>query len=149
LPQFLVSLCDAFLNVVDDHIPMLHGRPFHYTQSKHLHFNLYRCTEFVTYTASSLFTVGYAYSYQGSFIDYSSAPTDSSSAGTAKNEAGQARVLLGERRKHEGKKMVGFAFPWPNVLASLVSTYRFPSVHLATSYPVPSHSLSITYPTPI
>ena len=65
--------------------------------------------------------------YHRSFIDYSSAPTDSSSASTAKNEAGQARVLLGERRKHEGKKMVGFAFPWPNVLASLVSTYRLAS----------------------
>jgi hypothetical protein len=29
---------------------------------KFLHFNLYRCTEFVTYTASSVFAMGYAYS---------------------------------------------------------------------------------------
>jgi hypothetical protein len=41
---------------------MLHGRPFHSPQSKHVHFNLYRCTEFVTYAASSVFAVGYAYS---------------------------------------------------------------------------------------
>jgi hypothetical protein len=32
------------------------------SQSTHLHFTLYRCTEFVTYTASSVFTMGYAYS---------------------------------------------------------------------------------------
>jgi hypothetical protein len=31
-------------------------------QSKHLHFNLYRCTEFVTYTTSSVFAMGYAIS---------------------------------------------------------------------------------------
>jgi hypothetical protein len=31
-------------------------------QSKHLHFTLYRCTKSVTYTASSVFAVGYAYS---------------------------------------------------------------------------------------
>src|ERR1035441_9233391 len=32
------------------------------SQSKHLHFTLYRCTQSVTYTASYVFAVGYAYS---------------------------------------------------------------------------------------
>jgi hypothetical protein len=31
-------------------------------QSKHPYFNLYRCTEFVTYTGSSMFAAGYAFS---------------------------------------------------------------------------------------
>ena len=31
-------------------------------QSRHLHFTLYRCTKFVTYTATSVFAMGYAIS---------------------------------------------------------------------------------------
>jgi hypothetical protein len=30
-------------------------------QSKHLHFTLHRCTQFVTYTASSVFAIAYAF----------------------------------------------------------------------------------------
>src|ERR1035441_338075 len=68
----------------------------HSPQSKHLQFTLYRWTRFVTYTASSLFAMGYAYF-----------------AALAPTRVADSRVLKPWRRAGHGRTYVRAQYPEP------------------------------------